>query len=148
MSAAVGFLERISGLNVEPEISSRPPRHQGRTLRKVFNSKLAQQQQKMTPSFQVPGSDVRQRSLQVRAGMACFTASPATFLPLGPLRLAWATHLRLPVFQMGQRCMYRPLATVLPCLPLSASTAATCTGAPMDPSSAVTTVCVMSGCPF
>ena len=109
---AIAFVERVSHLDVEPP---RPPTTQGRALRRHFYDALSKQLCDMMPQLTPSGQDDESQALHVRALLAWYVASPDTHLPRGPFRLAWATHLSLPVFALDQRCAYRPLATGRAC---------------------------------
>ena len=69
----------------------------------------------MLPGLAPSGVDSSSQSLHIRYLLAWYVASPDTFLPRGAFRLAWASHLRLPVFAPEQRCQYRPLSTGRAC---------------------------------
>ena len=101
VAVSIGYLETTARINVEDPVAGKPTHKQGRIVRLAF--------------YDTPLGEPAMRRLQTQAGLAWFTASPQTFLPHGPFRLAFTTHLRLPVFNQGQRYQYRPLSSGLPC---------------------------------
>ena len=115
VSQAIAFVERVSHIDVEQIAGPRPPARQGRALRRHFYDAMAKQLRDMLPQLIPSGQDDESQALHIRAILAWYTASPDTHLPRGPFRLAFATHLGLPVFEPEQRCMYRPLATGRAC---------------------------------
>ena len=115
VSRTIGFIERTARIDVEQLVATCPPLKEGRALRRAFYDAMAVQMQDMCPSLSPIGADPAQCSLHVQAAIAWWTASPDTFLPRGPFRLAWAAHLCLPAFPPSLRCHYRPLATGIRC---------------------------------
>ena len=115
IGSAIGFLERVSGIDVETLAAPKPPRRQGRVIRDHFYEALARQLWDMSPGLRASGTDQTSMSLHTRYLLAWYVASPDTFLPFSAFRLAWASHLRLPVFAPEQRCAYRPLSTGRAC---------------------------------
>ena len=115
VAAAIGHLEARSGINVEDLVAGKPTHKQGRLVRLAFYDALATRRNVDSAWLSPPPGEPVLKRLQTQAGLAWFTASPHTFLPYGPFRLAFATHLRLPVFERGQRCQYRPLSSGIPC---------------------------------
>ena len=115
IGSAIGFLERVSGIDIETIASPKPPRRQGRVIRAHFYDAMAKQPYDMVPGLQPAGKDAASLSLHVRWLLAWYVASPDTFLPFAAFRLAWASHLRLPVFASEQRCAYHALSTGRAC---------------------------------
>ena len=117
---AFEYLNRIAGSDLREALHSSLPHRQGHMLRVTFYEALARQMRDTAPWMQLPGLPVSVDAeiswrWQVKVLMTWYTATPRTYLHAGPLRLAMAQHLGLPIYRPSQRCQYTPLTTGRAC---------------------------------
>ena len=135
---ALQFLDRLADVDLRKASAATSPMHRGAKIREVFYERMGLQLRVACPWLQSPGlpktpdPEITWR-WQMTVQMSWYTASPRTFLLAGPLRLALAQHLGLPIYLPGQRCRYVPLTTGRMCgkqLGMHSAHACTCAQGP------------------
>ena len=65
----------------------------------------------LPPAWEVPDDLSKPQATQLRWALSWWTATPATYLPQEPLKLAFRRHIGAAVFEPDQNCYYAPLRT-------------------------------------
>ena len=91
-------------------VAQAEPRNQARHVRSHFYERLALNMRDICPWLQTPPlPKTPDGDIPWRWQVRCWYVAPPHYLLLrGPLRLALASHMGLPVFSPGQRC-YTPI---------------------------------------
>ena len=65
----------------------------------------------LPPARDVPDDLAKPQAIQLRWALSWWTATPTTYLPHEPLKLAFRRHIGAAVFAPDQNCSYAPLRT-------------------------------------